>query len=104
MTMARSGAGAVPLSRASSVSASSTPFFQSLELLLIVVLNDGASAVAAAITARKRGMLLGEFYGCVGSCLTLAVQERCSQRQLWRLVAVVLGSTFRNHLVAWRQL
>merc|ERR1719171_507827 len=76
VTMARSGAGAVPRSRASSVSASSTPFFQSLELLLIVVLNDGASAVAAAITARKRGMLpLDVFYGCVGSCLTLAVQE-----------------------------
>ena len=54
VTMARSGAGAVPRSRASNVRASSTPFFQSLELLLIVVLNDGASAVAAAITARKR--------------------------------------------------
>ena len=73
MTMARSGAGAVPLSRASSVSASSTPFFQSLELLLIVVLNDGASAVAAAITAnhgRRRGMLTLDVFSSAADVVT----------------------------------
>ena len=48
------GAGAVPRSNASSVSASSTPFFQSLLLLLIVVLNDGARPCASVvITASK---------------------------------------------------
>ena len=68
VTMARSGAGAVPRSRASNVRASSTPFFQSLEFLLIVVLNDGARALAHATTAnhgRRRGVLPTRcVYGC----------------------------------------
>ena len=71
VTIAKSGAGAVPRSNASSVSASSTPFFQSLLLLLIVVLNDGARPCAiakATAAARKRGMLPRDvFYGCGGS-------------------------------------
>jgi hypothetical protein len=73
VTIAKSGAGAVPRSRASNVNASSTPFFQSLELLLIVVLNDGARPLAHATRARKRGMLPLDVAAL--ERLTLAVQE-----------------------------
>ena len=82
----------MPRSNASSVKASSTPFFQSLELLEIVVLNDGARPCAiakATAAARKRGMLPRDvFYGC-GSLVT---------------VAVVLGRFVRKSIREWRQL
>ena len=93
--MAMSGAGAVPRSSASSVSASSTPCFQSLELLEIVVLNEGAKPCAiAAITARKRSMLSA-------SSVLQRVKISCQSPVFCSTTFTLHNMSTKQHLLRW---